>query len=419
MNFLTKKTTVFIGIILCLSTTYTVFAQDISKDLIAYFPFDSYPIVDKSGNDNKAILEGRDSTLGCGVQDNALRFDGLTSGALFIGSAVFDNFKTGPFSVSFYFKPSNQGGNATFDILSKRDRCTADSSFSIRYSPSSNQLNVEVSENARNRHLITQRLEFNRCWHHVVITREGTRLALYVNGRLAQVNIAPRRVALNNNAPLRIAGSPCLATVDRKFGGFMDELRIYDRVLSDVEVQMLYSAPDRIANRDTIIFLNTGIGIDARITKTCATEFRWSPRDDVSRPDSANTRIVPKAAGIFKYVLTMKEPQCTSLDTLEVKVVDPNTLDCDKVFLPTAFTPNGDGRNDAFHISNPYAIGELLDFEIVDAWGGKVFVSKDKEAKWDGTFNGKELNTGIFVWKIRYRCKDQELQDFGTVTLLR
>jgi gliding motility-associated-like protein len=417
MNKTVQQLTAFWGIILWLSMSSALMGQNINDGLVAYFPFDDYPISDKSGNNNRAILEGRDSTLSCGVSGSALRFDGLSSGMLFIGSTVFDNFKTGPFSLSFYFKPSNQGGNATFDLISKRDKCTADSSFSVRYSPATNQINIEVSENAKVRNVIIHRLEFARCWHHIAIVREVNKLSLYVNGKLAQTNFATKRVAINNNAALRIAGSPCLATTDRKFGGFIDEFRVYDRPLNEIDVQLLYNAPDRIANRDTIIFL--GRSIDARSTKTCATDYKWSPRNEMSAPDSSKTKITPTAAGTFKYILTMKEPQCTALDTLEVKVVDPKTLDCGKVFLPTAFTPNNDGRNDQFYISNPYAIEELLDFEIVDSWGAKVFTTKDVEAKWDGTFNGKELNPSVYVWKVKYRCKGQDLQDFGTVTLIK
>ena len=379
---------------LCLSITCSIFAQNIDDGLIAHFPFDSFPIVDKSGNNNKVILNG-DTLIDCGAVGRAIRFDGLTTSALFIGSSLFDNFKTGPFTVSFYFKPSNQGGNSVFDILSKRSGCNADSSFAIRFSPASNQLSVELSENVNNRSVILQRLDFNRCWQHICVVREFQRVALYVNGRLAQTVFSSKRVNITNAAPLRIAGSPCLSTTDRRFGGFMDELRIYNRPLSDDEVRLLFTSPDRIANKDTIMFLGSSIKVSP--TKTCATDFKWTPATDIDNPLVAKTIITPKKGGIFKYVLTMKEPQCTAVDTLKVTVIDPATLDCNQVFLPKAFTPNGDGLNDYFFISNPYAIEELLDFEILDAWGGRMYYSTDKFEKWDGTFGGKTLNPGVYV----------------------
>jgi gliding motility-associated-like protein len=404
------------AIIMCLSSTIGTFAQNIDDGLIAHFPFDGYPIVDKSGNGNKAISNG-DTTLGCGVESNALRFDGLTTGVLFIGPAVFDNFKTGPFSVSFYFKPSNQVGNATLDILSKRGGCNADGSFAVRYTPVSNQISVELSESISNRSVIVQRLDFNRCWQHIVVVREFQRLSLYVNGRLVQSSFAPKRVNITNAAPLRIAGSPCLSTTDRRFAGFLDELRIYNRPLSDDEVALLFRSPDRIANRDTIMFLGSTINVSA--TTTCAPDFKWSPAADVANPLVNKTVITPRAGGLFKYVLTMKEAQCTAVDTLKVTVIDPATLDCDKIFLPKAFTPNGDGQNDFFFISNPFAIPELLDFEIFDAWGAKMFYTNDKFAQWDGTFAGKTLNPGVYVWKARFECKNEVKSNFGSVTILK
>ncbi len=403
-------------IVIYLSLTTSLLAQNLDDGLIAHFPFDGYPIVDKSGNGNKAISNG-DTTLGCGAEGNSMRFDGTSTGVLFIGPAVFDNFKTGPFSVSFYFKTSNQAGNATLDILSKRGGCNTDSVFAIRFTPISNQISVELSENATNRSVIIQRLPFSRCWQHIVVVREFQRLALYVNGKLAQTSYAPKRVNITNAAPLRLAGSPCLTTTDRRFAGFLDELRVYNRPLSDDEVALLFRSPDRIVNRDTIMFLGSTINVSA--TNTCATDFKWAPAADVANPLAAQTVITPKAGGVFKYVLTMKEPQCTAVDTLKVTVIDPATLDCEKVFLPKAFTPNGDGPNDYFFISNPYAIPELLDFEILDAWGARMFYTTDKFEKWDGSFGGKTLNPGVYVWKARFVCKNEIKSNFGSVTIIK
>lgn len=406
----------FLILFILLSLSTTAFSQNLQDGLVCYYPFDGYPIVDKSGNGNKAFI-GSDSTLGCGVEGNAMRFDGLRSDLFIVGPASFDNFKTGPFSVSFYFKASNQVGNSTLDLISKRKNCTVDSSFAIRYTPSTNQMSVEVSENVKIRNVIIQRLDFGRCWQHIVVIRDYNKLSLYVNGRLAQTNLATRRVNITSDAPLSIAKSPCLQTTDRKFAGSLDELRIYDRPLTEDEVRLLYAAPDRIANRDTIMFL--GSSINMKVTRTCATNFTWSPREDLTSFQTDTTTITPKTGGIFKYTLTMKESQCTALDTIEVKVIDPKTLDCGKIYLPNAFTPNGDGLNNEFFISNPYALEQLDVFEIFDSWGSKMFETKDKFKKWDGTFNGTPVNPGVYVWKARYRCREQVLSDFGSVTVLK
>ena len=283
----------FLNIILCLSITYTLAAQKVSinEGLIAHFNFDSYPMLDKSGNGNKAYLEG-DSTLACGVEGNALRFDGITTGLIFAGLPIFDNFKKADFSFSFYLKPSSQSGaGITYDLFAKRSKCNIDSIFAIRYTPGTNQISVELSENARTRHVIAQRLDFARCWQHIVITRFLNKLSLYVNGRLVQTNFTTKRVDIDNNSALTMSKSPCIGTTDRKFLGYIDELRIYERAINEAEVAALYSSPDRIANRDTIVFL--GSSVQMKITHTCATDFTWTPKEGISDDKIANTIITP------------------------------------------------------------------------------------------------------------------------------
>jgi gliding motility-associated-like protein len=389
----------------------------LGERLQVYFPFDSYPIVDKSGNGVQAFLQG-DSTLGCGVEAQALRSDGLTSGIIFFGNPIFDVFKQIDFTMSFYLKTTTQAGNQTFDVFAKRASCTSDSSFALRYTPSNNSVSVELIQDSKLRHVIVQRLDPARCWQHIVITRSFNTLKLYVNGRFRQSNVATKRVNISNNKTLTFANSPC--TIDKKFKGLIDELRIYDRAINDAEVAALYTAPDQLENRDTVIFL--GANIPTRLTTTCSTEFSWLPKEDVADSKSGETTITPVQGGQFRYVLTMKEGQCTTLDTINVKVVDPKDLDCTKLYVPNAFTPNGNGINERFYISNPETVDEIISFEILDAWGGRMYFTKDKrpaDGGWDGTFNGSPVNPQVFLWKARYKCKGQELSQFGSVTLIK
>jgi gliding motility-associated-like protein len=388
----------------------------LNERLQAYFPFDG-SIVDKSGNGIQALVDG-DSTFGCGVENQALRSDGLTTGIFFYGTSFADVFRQIDFSMSFYMKTTVQAGNQTFDLFSKKKSCTSDSSFSIRYTPSSNSIGVELIQDSKLRHVILQRLDPARCWQHIVITRNFNTLKLYVNGRLRQTNVTTKRVNISNLSTLAYAKGPC--TSDKKFKGFIDELRIYDRAINEDEVAALYTAPDQLENRDTIIFL--GANIQTRLTTTCATEFSWLPKDDIADPKSGKTVITPTQGGQFRYVLTMKDGQCTTLDTVNVKVVDPKDLDCTKLYVPNAFTPNGNGINERFYISNPETVDEIVSFEVLDAWGGKMYFTKDKrpsDGGWDGTFNGTPVNPQVYLWKARYKCKGQELSQFGSVTLIK
>ncbi len=408
----------FILLVLLLATIFTgkIFAQPPTDGLSMYYTFDEYPIADKSGNVNRMIFSS-DSILACGVDGQALKFDGINSQAFIIGPSIFDNFKVSDFTLSFYMKANNLSGNATLDVISKRPNCNNDSCFAIRYTPSSNQISVDFSENDKLGYHLIQRLDYGRCWQHIAIVRNYNRLLLYVNGRLASTASTVKRVNITNNKPLAIAAGPCLSTTDRKFNGTIDELRIYDRPLSDGEVAALYFAPDRIATRDTVIFL--GATVPLRATNTCSTDFQWTPKEIMSDSRAVSPTAKPNSGGFTTIKLTLKELQCTAVDSIKIKVVDPATLQCNVVYLPQAFTPNGDDRNDQFFISNPYAIEDLTVFEIFDSWGGRIFSTTDKFAHWDGTFNGQQLNSGVYLWKVRFKCRGQDLSQYGSVTIMK
>jgi gliding motility-associated-like protein len=102
-----------------------------------------------------------------------------------------------------------------------------------------------------------------------------------------------------------------------------------------------------------------------------------------------------------------------SSDTLRVR-------DCRKVLVfPNAFTPNQDGANDLFR---PRVNGELKEFELAvyDRWGQSIFLTTDPAKGWNGSFNGKALPPGTFVWFCRYQfSNDSPRMQKGTVLLIR
>jgi gliding motility-associated-like protein len=139
----------------------------------------------------------------------------------------------------------------------------------------------------------------------------------------------------------------------------------------------------------------------------------------VQRPDTSFTTITPTETQT--YVLTFTHPDgCTAQDSIAVKVIDPETLDCDKIFLPNAFTPyNTQGRNDRFGISNPFAVRDFISFEVFDRWGGKVFAGTDRFDSWDGQYNGQPVNPGMYLYRLRYSCDGTERVKSGNLMLLK
>jgi len=89
------------------------------------------------------------------------------------------------------------------------------------------------------------------------------------------------------------------------------------------------------------------------------------------------------------------------------------------VFVPTAFTPNGDGHNDVFR---PVCIDikELKYFAVFDRWGRRVFYSTNQRIGWRGESNGKDDPMGTYVWMLEaVDMKGNVIQQKGTVLLIR
>ncbi|NJN78809.1 MAG: T9SS type B sorting domain-containing protein [Saprospiraceae bacterium] len=98
-------------------------------------------------------------------------------------------------------------------------------------------------------------------------------------------------------------------------------------------------------------------------------------------------------------------------------VVKPSE-NCCPVFLPDAFSPNGDTYNDTY---KAFTSCTLTDFELVifDRWGTVLFRTTDQDKAWDGTYNGKLLSTGVFIWKVRYNDGKFDHTESGNLTLIK
>lgn len=116
------------------------------------------------------------------------------------------------------------------------------------------------------------------------------------------------------------------------------------------------------------------------------------------------------------YVLVTDDYGCQALDSTTVNVVKAGTMA--HYEMPTAFTPNNDGRNDCFGIKFPGLVGKV-DFSIYDRWGNLVFHTNKVTDCWDGTFKGVPCDVATFVYVLRIESECGNVDRKGTVTLLR
>jgi gliding motility-associated-like protein len=96
-----------------------------------------------------------------------------------------------------------------------------------------------------------------------------------------------------------------------------------------------------------------------------------------------------------------------------------------RVYIPGAFTPNNDGINDYFMVFGAEEVAEIESLQVFDRWGEKLYTRSNlppniESEGWDGTFGGKELNPGVFIYHAKVKFKDGSTEDYhGDVTLLK
>ena len=116
-------------------------------------------------------------------------------------------------------------------------------------------------------------------------------------------------------------------------------------------------------------------------------------------------------------VLISNEEGCITERDIEIFV---KNLDCDYpfVFVPSAFSPNGDGENDEFLVRGVNI--EEMNLVIFNRWGQKVFETNDQSEGWRGTFKNELLAPDVYGYYLTVKCFNGE-ENFkkGNVSLLR
>lgn len=140
-----------------------------------------------------------------------------------------------------------------------------------------------------------------------------------------------------------------------------------------------------IVRRGENIMLNPAVN-----STTQSVIYLWSP--SVGLDDPYASKPIASVNQTTSYVLLATTPGgCTATDTVKVIVVD-------RVYVPDAFSPNGDGINDFLMLSNGKELIEKI--RIYDRWGSLVYFSNDYETPWDGKYNGSKVPSGVYTFII-------------------
>lgn len=141
--------------------------------------------------------------------------------------------------------------------------------------------------------------------------------------------------------------------------------------------------------------------------------YSWQPANTLNCDTCENPTAGPVVNTVYE-VTVYDENNCQQSERISVYVVNDKLI-----YVPNAFTPNGDGLNDTWQVYAPGA--ERMYVKVFDRWGELVFNSDGPiDAKWDGKHNGKILPTDVFVYYIEVVYLDQQrTARKGSVTILK
>ncbi|MCF8370618.1 MAG: gliding motility-associated C-terminal domain-containing protein [Bacteroidales bacterium] len=135
--------------------------------------------------------------------------------------------------------------------------------------------------------------------------------------------------------------------------------------------------------------------------------------DDSTKADILAT---PEASGYYHVTVT-DEYGCWKKDSIFIFVEDVYCNE-DHVYVPNAFSPNNDSKNDLFMVQS--RMTNDIYFAVYNRWGQKVFETTEVGRGWDGTYKGKPEPEGVFVYYMKATCWDgSSFEKKGNVTLLR
>lgn len=165
--------------------------------------------------------------------------------------------------------------------------------------------------------------------------------------------------------------------------------------------------PTADAGADLLVLEGESVRLDARASGD-SLRFKWAPSTFVDKDNVLNPNASPTEDITYKLSVTSKEG-CVSSDEVFVKVLKTPVI-------PTAFTPNNDGKNDVWNIKylDTYPNATV---EVFNRFGNKVYASLGYTEPWKGKFNGEDLPVGTYYYIINPNSGRKTIS--GAVTILR
>jgi gliding motility-associated-like protein len=183
------------------------------------------------------------------------------------------------------------------------------------------------------------------------------------------------------------------------------------RSLQPDVMQLTVTPPIRVTiNKDTVVSMNDSLRLFA---SSVATSYVWSPAFGLSNPNIANP-LATIVQDVTYLVTATTAAGCQGEARVTIKVFDGP-----EIYVPTAFTPNGDGLNDVFR-PFPVGIRKLNFFRVYNRWGQLIYSTSTLNQGWNGRMGSEEAPTGSYVWVAEGVTKEGKvIAKKGVVTLIR
>ncbi len=147
--------------------------------------------------------------------------------------------------------------------------------------------------------------------------------------------------------------------------------------------------------------------------------YQWSPTEGLSCNDCPAPNVLPLRNTTYT-VLVQDSKGCLALDSVVV-VVSPDR----PLFVPNAFSPNNDGRNDVFTAHGGPGLRQIISLKVFDRWGSLVFEQQNlgpdpAVVAWDGLIQGQPAPNGAYAYLFEVEFIDGQKRHFyGDVVVLR
>ncbi len=236
-------------------------------------------------------------------------------------------------------------------------------------------------------------------------------------------------------------GDTAVYELSRKMDRFVITPATYCKVSEDSMTVKFYPPADTkyqlvsaIANacttiRDTLTFnvkrstLNAAFILDPKETdqnepvltltnrSKGATEYNWHLNNSYWNSEK-NPSLTATDTGIYCFILFAKDQyNCQDSASDCAHVIETH------IYMPSAFTPNHDGKNDIFRpiLHNV----DVMEFCVYNRYGERIFLTSDEKEGWNGNYHGMRCDLGTYFYTVRYRVLKREGMLTGDVTLIR